>query len=71
MTSKIEDEGRRMLRSVDISTKKETFERIVKVSDPSSKFVELAEKLGSSDQDLGHVTRKVLKMTSRPVVLLK
>jgi SSS family transporter len=83
MTSKIEEEGRRMLRSVVISTKKETFERIVKVGDPSSKIVELAEKLeielimmgstgiGNSDQDLGHVTRRVLKMTSKPVVLFK
>jgi nucleotide-binding universal stress UspA family protein len=83
MTSKIEEEGRSMLRSVVISTKKETFERIVKVGDPSSKIVELAEKLdielimmgstgiGNSDQDLGHVTRKVLKMTSKPVVLFK
>jgi nucleotide-binding universal stress UspA family protein len=69
MTSKIEEEGRRMLRSVAISTKKETFERIVKVGDPSSKIVELAKILeielimmgstgiGNSDQDLGHVTR--------------
>jgi hypothetical protein len=24
-----------------------------------------------SDQDLGHVTRKVLKMTSKPVVLFE
>jgi hypothetical protein len=45
MISKTVDEGRRMLRTVDISTKKETIERIVKIGDPSSKIVELAEKL--------------------------
>jgi nucleotide-binding universal stress UspA family protein len=80
MTSKIEEEGRRMLGSVVISPNKETFERIVKIGDPYSKIVELAEKLdielikmgstgiGNTDQDLGHVTRKVLKITSKPVV---
>jgi nucleotide-binding universal stress UspA family protein len=78
MTSKIE-EGLRML-SVVISTKKGIFERIVKIGDPSSNIVELAKKLdielitmgstwiGGSNHDLGHVTRKVLKMTSKPVV---
>jgi urea-proton symporter len=44
MISKIEEEGLRML-SVVISTKKGIFERIVKIGDPSSKIVELAEKL--------------------------
>jgi hypothetical protein len=69
MTSKIEDEERRMLWKVVISRYKESFERIVNIGDPSSKFEELAEKLdiesimtGStgiegSDQDLGPVTR--------------
>jgi nucleotide-binding universal stress UspA family protein len=78
MTSKIE-EGLRML-SVVISTKKGIFERIVKIGDPSSNIVELAKKLdielitmgstwiGGSNHDLGHVTRKALKMTSKPVV---
>jgi hypothetical protein len=45
--------------------------------------VELAEKLdielimlgstgiGGSDQDLGHVTKEVLKMTSKPAVLFE
>lgn len=83
MTSKIEEEGRRMLRSVVISTNKETFERVVKIGDPSSKIVELAEKLdielimmgstgiGNTEKDFGHVTRRVLKITSKPVVLFK
>jgi nucleotide-binding universal stress UspA family protein len=79
MTSKVEEEVLRML-SVVISTKKGIFERIVKIGDPSSNIVELAKKLdielitmgstwiGGSNHDLGHVTRKVLKMTSKPVV---
>lgn len=83
MTSRLEEEGRRMLRSVVISTEKGTFERIVKVGDPSSKIVELAEKLdvdlimmgrtgiGNSNEDIGHVARRVLKITSKPVVLFK
>lgn len=79
MTSKVEEEGLRMLSAV-ISTKKGIFERIVKIGDPSSKIVDLTEKLdmklitmgsagiGGSSHDLGHVTRKVLKMTYKPVV---
>ena len=78
MTSKV-DEGLRMLSAV-IYTKKGSFQRIVKIYDPSSKIVDLAKKLeidlitmgstwiGGSNRDLGHVTRKVLKMTSKPVV---
>lgn len=45
MTSRIEEQGRRMLRSVVVSTKNGSFERIVKMGDPASKIVELAEKL--------------------------
>ncbi|MDW0282625.1 MAG: sodium/solute symporter [Nitrososphaeraceae archaeon] len=83
MTSRIEEEGRRMLRSVVIPTEKDIFERIVKVGDPSSKIVELAEKLdvdlimmgrtgiGNSNDDIGHVTRRVLKITFKPVILFK
>jgi hypothetical protein len=44
MTSKVEEEGLRILCAV-ISTKKGIFERFVKVGDPSSKIVDLAEKL--------------------------
>jgi urea-proton symporter len=79
MTSKVEEEGLGMLSTV-ISTKKGIFERIVKIGDPSSKIVDLAKKLdielitmgstwiGGSNHNLGHVTRKVPKMTSKPVV---
>ena len=44
MTSKVEEEGLRIL-CVVISTKKGIFERFVKVGDPSSKIEDLAEKL--------------------------
>lgn len=83
MTSRIEEEGRRMLRSVVIPTESDIFERIVKVGDPSSKIVQLADKLdvdlimmgrtgiGNSNDDIGHVARRVLKITSKPVVLFK
>jgi urea-proton symporter len=83
MTSRIEEQGRRMLRSVVVSIKKGSFERIVKMGDPASKIVELAEKLdvdlimigitglGNSDQDIGHVARKVVRTASKPVVLFK
>ena len=83
MTSRIEEEGRRMLRSVVIPTERDIIERIVKVGDPSSKIVELAEKLdvdlimmgrtgiGNSNDDIGHVARRVLEIKSKPVILFK
>jgi nucleotide-binding universal stress UspA family protein len=83
MTSRIEEQVRRKLRSVVVSTKRGSFKRIVKVGDPASKNVELAEKLdvdltvmgitglGNSDQEIGHVARKVLRTASKPVVLFK
>ena len=66
MTSKIEEEGRRMLRS---SSRECALERIVKVGDPPSKMTELAE----IDVDLIMMGRtiKVLRLTSTPVVMFK
>lgn len=82
MTAKIEEEGRKMLRSVVVSKKKGNYERIVKLGDPASKIVEMAEKIevdmivmgragiGNAKPQVGHVSMTVLKMTSLPVVLL-
>ncbi len=44
-TSKIEKEGRRMLISIVSSTKKGNHQKNCREGDPSSKIVELAEKL--------------------------
>jgi nucleotide-binding universal stress UspA family protein len=83
MTSKIEEEGRRMLKSVVISSRECTLERIVRVGDPPSKIAELAEKLdvdlimmgrtgiGNSQVEVGHVTSKVLRLTSKPVLMYR
>jgi len=83
MTSKIEEEGRRMLRSVVIPSRECNLERIVKVGDPPSKIAELADKLdvdlimmgrtgiSNSQEEVGHVTIKVLRLTSKPVVMFK
>lgn len=57
--------------------------RIVKLGDPAFKIAEIAEKLeidlilmgskglGLSQNNVGHVTGKVLQITSRPVMLIK
>jgi urea-proton symporter len=83
ITAKIEEEGRKMLRSVVVSKKKGNYERIVKLGDPASKIVEMAEKLEvdmivigrtgicNAKPQVGHVSMTVLKMTSLPVVLVK
>ena len=82
LTSQIQEEGRLILRSVVLPKQINDYKRIVKLGDPSEKIAELAEKLkvdmivmgkkgiGKSTSDLGHTTQKVLKFTSKPVVLL-
>ena len=82
LASQIQEEGRLILRSVVLPKQINDYKRIVKLGDPSEKIAELAEKLkvdmivmgkkgiGKSTSDLGHTTQKVLKFTSKPVVLL-
>lgn len=82
LASQIQEEGRLVLRSVVLPKQINDYKRIVKLGDPSEKISELADKLkvdmiimgkkgiGKSTSDLGHTTKKVLKLTSKPVVLL-
>ena len=82
MASQIREEGRLILRSVVVPKQINDYKRIVKLGDPAEKITELAEKLrvdmiimnkkgiGKSTLDLGKVTQKVLKLASKPVVLL-
>lgn len=82
LAAEMEEQGRRMLRSVVIPRTARDYERIVKLGDPATKIVEMAEKLkadmivmGSTGlgntKEIGHVSGRVLKMTSIPVVFLK
>lgn len=83
LVSQMEQEGRKMLRSVAISSRNPDCERIVKLGDPATKIAELADKLevdiiimgtkglGRTDESVGHVTSKVLSLTSRPTILIK
>jgi nucleotide-binding universal stress UspA family protein len=79
----MEQEGRIMLRGVALSSRNPDCERIVKLGDPAIKIAEVADKLevdiiimgtkglGRTDASVGHVTGKVLRLTSRPTVLIK
>jgi nucleotide-binding universal stress UspA family protein len=83
LVSQMEQEGRKMLRSVALTSRNSDCERIVKLGDPAVKIAEMADKLevdiiimgtrglGRTDESVGHVTGKVLHLTSRPVVLIK
>ncbi len=82
MTLKMEKEGRILLNSIVTPKIANDIVRIVKVGDPAAKIAEMADKMGASmivmgsnglsnAEELGSVTRKVLKLTSRPVVLMK
>jgi SSS family transporter len=83
LVSQMEQEGRKMLRSVALSSRSSGSERIVKLGDPAIKIAEMADKLevdmiimgtkglGRTDMNVGHVTGKVLRLTSRPTLLVK
>ena len=80
LMKRIEKEGRLMLSSILINNSKRC-ERVVKIGDPANKIIKTANDLnvdiivlgtiglGNSD-DLGHVTRKVLSKSNKPVLLL-
>jgi urea-proton symporter len=83
LVSQMEQEGRKMLRSVALRSRDPDCERIVKLGDPAIKIAEMADKLevdiiimgtsglGRTDESVGHVTGKVLHLTSRPTILIK
>jgi urea-proton symporter len=78
----IEEQGRRMLRSIVIPKSVRAYERMIKLGDPATKIVEMAQKLKvdiivmgatglTNANEIGHVSRNVLKMTSIPVAFMK
>ena len=80
LIKRVEKEGRLMLSSILIKNSKRC-ERVVKIGDPANKIIKTANDLnvdiivlgtiglGNSD-DLGHVTRKILSESNKPVLLL-
>jgi nucleotide-binding universal stress UspA family protein len=80
LMKRVEKEGRLMLSSILIKNSKRC-ERVVKIGDPANKIIKTANDLnvdfivlgtkglGNSD-DLGHVTRKILHESDKPVLLL-
>ena len=82
LVSKMEEEGRKMLKSIIIRDKISQYERIVKHGDPGTKIAEIAQKLnvemivmgskglGNTEKEIGHVSAKVLRLTLKPVILL-
>lgn len=82
LSSQMLEEGRIILRSIVVPQQVHNYRRIVNLGDPPAKIAELADKLGvdliamgqkglgNSEHDMGHVTRQVLKLTSKPVILL-
>ncbi len=82
MTTKMEKEGRLLLNSLVMPKLSSQIVKIIKVGDPATKITEVADSIGASmivmgssglgnSEELGNVTRKVLKLASRPVVLMK
>jgi urea-proton symporter len=65
---------------VALSSRNPDCERIVKLDDPAIKIAEIADKLEvdiiimktkGTEASVGQVTGKVLRLTSRPTVLIK
>jgi urea-proton symporter len=83
LVSQMEQEGRKMLRSVALTSRNSDCERIVKLGDPAIKIAKMADKhevdiiimgtrgLGRTDENVGHLPCKVLHLTSRPTILIK
>jgi nucleotide-binding universal stress UspA family protein len=83
IVSQMEQEGRKMLRSLAISRQNADYERVVRLGDPATKIVEIADRLdvdlivmgtkglSRAEASVGHVTAKVLHLTSRPVTLIR
>lgn len=81
LSSQILEEGRIVLRSITVPRQVSDCKRIVKLGNPPVRIAEMADKLGvdliamgrrglgSTDDDFGHVTRRVLRLTSKPVVI--
>lgn len=81
LSKRMEQEGRKMLTRLLLS-KKVHCERIVKIGDPSTKIADTANKLdvdiifigvrglGGTSSDMGHVTKNIMGLTSKPVVLV-
>ncbi len=82
LSSQMAKEGRIVLRSVAVPREAGAVTRIVKLGNPPTKIAEAADRLkvdlvamgrkglGNSDNTLGHVTQEVLRLSSRPVILL-
>jgi hypothetical protein len=62
-----------MLLSVALSSRNPDCERIVKLGDPAIKIAEIVMimKTKGTEASVGQVTGKVLRLTSRPTVLMK
>jgi urea-proton symporter len=82
LANSMEEQERRMLRSIVIPKSATLYERMVKLGDPATKIVEMAEKLRvdmivmgakglSNSKEIGHVSSEVLKLTSIPVIFTK
>lgn len=83
LSAQMREEGRIVLRSVVVPKQMRLHcTRIVKLGMPSKKIAATAEKLdvdivamgrrglGNTDESLGHVTTDVIRLTSKPVMLL-
>jgi SSS family transporter len=80
--AQVQEEGRLILRSIVLPKQINDYKRIVKMGSPPEKIAEMANSLkvdmiimgrkglGKTNSNLGHVTQRVLELTSKPVVLL-
>ncbi len=83
LATAMKEQGKKILRSVLLPARtSEKYERVIKLGDPSSKIVEVAEKLKvdliamgmngkGNAKEIGHVSGSVIKSSSIPALLLK
>ena len=81
LSLQMQEEGRMVLKSVVVPRQISDYRRMVKLGNPPAKIVEMADKLGvdliamgrsglGRSGDAGHVTKQVLRLTPKPVILI-
>lgn len=82
LTMQMQEEGKLILRNVVVPKQLHDYKRIVKLGNPSQKIAEIADKLGvdlivmgkkglgRTDDELGHVSKQILEITTKPVTFI-
>lgn len=82
LSVQLQEEGKLILRSIVVPNQLSDYKRILKLGNPPTKIVEVADKLdvdliimgkkglNNTDYELGHVSKQVLTITTKPIAFI-